>query len=114
MTTELDSADSIPRGFLSFSLVSQEIISVLFAFYSYYQGDMDLATFYLAMAALLLVGLGIHSIFDRPRTARLVMAAVMIGSYFYLLSGASICATTSSPAPSLRSWGSLQHWRCST
>ncbi|MDC3263697.1 hypothetical protein OAU51_00055 [Porticoccaceae bacterium] len=68
--TEHDSADSIPRGFLSFSLVSQEIISVLFAFYSYYQGDMDLATFYLAMAALLLVGLGIHSIFDRPHSAR--------------------------------------------
>jgi diguanylate cyclase (GGDEF)-like protein len=89
LMTELDSTDSIPRGFLSFSLVSQEIISVLFAFYSYYQGDMDLATFYLAMAALLLVGLGIHSIFDRPRTARLLLAAVMIGSYFYLLSGAS-------------------------
>ncbi|EAS48033.1 GGDEF domain protein [marine gamma proteobacterium HTCC2207] len=89
LMTELDSTDSIPRGFLSFSLVSQEIISVLFAFYSYYQGDMDLATFYLAMAALLLVGLGIHSIFDRPRTARLLLATVMIGSYFYLLSGAS-------------------------
>jgi diguanylate cyclase (GGDEF)-like protein len=89
LMTELDSTDSIPRGFLSFSLVSQEIISVLFAFYSYYQGDMDLATFYLAMAALLLVGLGIHSIFDRPRTARLVLALVLIGGYFYLLSGAS-------------------------
>ena len=50
---------------------------------------MDLATFYLAMAALLLVGLGIHSIFDRPRTARLVLALVLIGGYFYLLSGAS-------------------------
>jgi len=34
LMTELDSTDSIPRGFLSFSLVSQEIISVLFAFYS--------------------------------------------------------------------------------
>lgn len=43
---------------------------------------MDLATFYLAMAALLLVGLGIHSIFDRPRTARLVLALVLIGGYF--------------------------------
>jgi hypothetical protein len=82
LMTELDSTDPIPRGFLSFSLVSQEIISLLFAFYSYYQGDMDLATFYLAMAALLLVGLGIHSIFDRPRTARLVLALVLIGGYF--------------------------------
>jgi hypothetical protein len=32
MTTELDSADSIPRGFLSFSLISQEIVSVLLPF----------------------------------------------------------------------------------
>ena len=85
---ELKSADSLPTGFLSFSLVSQEIISVLFAFYSYQQGDMNLATFYLAVAALLLVGLGIHSIFDRPRVARALLAFVLVASFLYLLAGA--------------------------
>lgn len=85
---EFKSTDSLPRGFLSFSLVSQEIISVLFAFYSYQQGDMDLATFYLAVAALLLVGLGIHSIFDRPRVARGLLAFVLVASFLYLLAGA--------------------------
>ena len=87
--TELDSADSLPSGFLSFSLVSQEIIAVLFAFYSYQQGDMSLATFYLAVAGLLLIALGIHSIFDQPRTARLLLALLLVASFFYLLSGAS-------------------------
>ena len=83
--TEMDSKDSIPSGFLSFSLVAQEIIAVLFAFYSYQQGDMSTATFYLAMAGLLLVGLGIHSIFGRPRLARALLAALLISSFFYLL-----------------------------
>ena len=83
--TETDSRQSIPSGFLSFSLVAQEVITVLFALYSYQQGDMSTATFYLAMAGLLLVGLGIHSIFDRPQLARALLAFLLIGSFFYLL-----------------------------
>jgi diguanylate cyclase (GGDEF)-like protein len=89
LMTETDHKDSIPSGFLSFSLVAQEIIAVLFAFYSYQQGDMSTATFYLAVAGLLLVALGIHSIFDRPRLARALLAALLIGSFFYLLAGAT-------------------------
>ena len=61
--TETDSRQSIPGGFLSFSLVAQEIITVLFALYSYQQGDMSTATFYLAMAGLLLVGSGYSQYF---------------------------------------------------
>lgn len=86
--TEMDSKDSIPSGFLSFSLVAQEIIAVLFALYSYRQGDMSTATFFLAVAGLLLVSLGIHIIFDRPRLARTLLAGLLIGSFFYLLAGA--------------------------
>ncbi|MDO7635681.1 MAG: hypothetical protein MUQ60_07190 [Porticoccaceae bacterium] len=84
--TDMDSKQSIPSGFLSFSLVAQEIISVLFAFYSYQSGEMALATFYLGVAGILLVGLGIHSIFDRPALVRGLLAAVLIVTFFYLLS----------------------------
>ena len=87
--TELDSADSLPSGFLSFSLVSQEIIAVLFAFYSYQQGAMGLATFYLALAALLLVGMGINSIFNFPQAARALLALVLVASFFYLLANST-------------------------
>jgi diguanylate cyclase (GGDEF)-like protein len=87
--TETDSKDSIPSGFLFFSLVAQEIITVLFAFYSYQQGDMSTATFYLAVAGLLLVGLGIHSIFGRPQLARALLAVLLVGSFFYLLTATS-------------------------
>ena len=99
-----DNSESIPGGFLSFSLVAQEIIAVLFAFYSYQQGDMSTATFYLAMAGLLLVGLGIHSIFDRPQLARALLALLLIGSFFYLLvatsdnsAGSPLNSPTNSP-----------------
>jgi len=84
--TDMDSKQSIPSVFLSFSLVAQEIISVLFAFYSYQSGEMALATFYLGVAGILLVGLGIHSIFDRPALVRGLLAAVLIVTFFYLLS----------------------------
>jgi diguanylate cyclase (GGDEF)-like protein len=87
--TETDSKDSIPSGFLFFSLVAQEIITVLFAFYSYQQGDMSTATFYLAVAGLLLVSLGIHSIFDRPQLARALLAFLLVSSFFYLLTATS-------------------------
>ena len=95
--TETDSKDSIPSGFLSFSLVAQEIIAVLFAFYSYQQGDMSTATFYLAVAGLLLVGLGIHRIFDRPHLARALLALLLIGSFFYLLTANSDNSLPTSP-----------------
>jgi diguanylate cyclase (GGDEF)-like protein len=90
---ETDSKDTIPSGFLSFSLVAQEIIAVLFAFYSYQQGDMSTSTFYLAVAGLLLVGLGIHSIFDRPHLARALLALLLVSSFFYLLTATSDSST---------------------
>ena len=91
--TETDSSVSIPGGFLAFSLVAQEIIAVLFAFYSYLQGDMATATFFLAVAGLILTGLGIHSIFDRPQLARALLALLLIGSFFYLLVATSDSST---------------------
>lgn len=91
--TETDSSVTTPGGFLAFSLVAQEVIAVLFAFYSYLQGDMTTATFFLAVAGLILIGLGIHSIFDRPHLARALLAFVLIGSFFYLLVATSDSST---------------------
>ena len=83
--TETDSKKQIPNGFLTFSLIAQEVIAILFSFYAYQQGDMSTATFFLAVAGLLLVGLGIHSIFDQPELARALLALLLISSFFYLL-----------------------------
>ena len=55
---KVDNKDLVTGGFLSFSLMGQEIIAIMFALYSYFQGEMALATFYLAIAGVLLFALG--------------------------------------------------------
>ena len=81
---KVDNKDLVTGGFLSFSLMAQEIIATMFAFYSYRQGEMALATFYLAIAGVLLVALGIFYIFDRHNLARLLLAGtLLIGFFFY-------------------------------
>lgn len=51
-----DNKDLITGGFLSFSLMAQEIIAIMFAFYSYRQGEMGLATTLFVGFFFLLVG----------------------------------------------------------
>jgi diguanylate cyclase (GGDEF)-like protein len=84
-----DSKDLATGGFLSFSLMAQEIIVVMFAFYSYRQGEMGLATFYLAIAGILIVALGVFYIFDQHRLARLLLASTLFLGFLFLLLGAS-------------------------
>ena len=84
-----DNKDLVTGGFLSFSLMAQEIIAIMFAFYSYRQGEMGLATFYLAIAGVLIVALGIFYIFDHHRLARLLLNGTLFISFFFLLLGAS-------------------------
>ena len=86
---KVDNKDLVTGGFLSFSLMAQEIIATMFAFYSYRQGEMALATFYLAIAGVLLVALGIFYIFDRHNLARLLLAGTLLIGFFFLLLGAS-------------------------
>ncbi|MDG1812373.1 MAG: GGDEF domain-containing protein [Porticoccaceae bacterium] len=86
---KVDNKDLVTGGFLSFSLMAQEIIAIMFAFYSYRQGEMALATFYLAIAGVLLVALGIFYIFDRHNLARLLLAGTLLIGFFFLLLGAS-------------------------
>ena len=84
-----DNKDLITGGFLSFSLMAQEIIAIMFAFYSYRQGEMGLATFYLAIAGVLIVALGIFYIFEHHSLARLLLATTLFVGFFFLLVGAS-------------------------
>ncbi len=84
-----DNKELATGGFLSFSLMAQEIIAIMFAFYSFRQGEMGLATFYLAVAGVLIVGLGVFYIFDQHRLARLILASTLITGFFFLLLGAS-------------------------
>ena len=84
-----DNKDLVTGGFLSFSLMAQEFIAIMFAFYSYRQGEMALATFYLAVAGLLIVALGLFFIFDHHRLARVLLASTLLTCFFFLLLGAS-------------------------
>ena len=84
-----DNKDLVTGGFLSFSLMAQEFIAIMFAFYSYRQGEMALATFYLAVAGLLIVALGLFYIFDHHRLARVLLASTLLTCFFFLLLGAS-------------------------
>ena len=84
-----DNKDLVTGGFLSFSLMAQEIIAIMFAFYSYRQGEMGLATFYLAIAGVLIVAMGIFYIFEHHSLARLLLATTLFVGFFFLLVGAS-------------------------
>lgn len=84
-----EESDVIPTGFLPFALTAQEVVSVFCAIYSYWRGEMDLATFYLGMAGVLLVCLGAYFIFNRENVSRFVLTLTLIAGYFYLLGGAS-------------------------
>jgi len=50
---------------------------------------MALATFYLAVAGLLIVALGLFYIFDHHRLARVLLASTLLTCFFFLLLGAS-------------------------
>lgn len=69
--------------------MAHEIIAVMFAFYSYRQGEMGLATFYLAIAGALIAALGVLYIFAQRRLARILLASTLFVGFFFLLLGAS-------------------------
>ncbi len=77
--------DITSGGFLCFSLISLEIITSALGLYSYYQGDMVLATFYLVLASTLILALGVFYIFDQHRLAKLLLTSTLIGGFFFLL-----------------------------
>ena len=77
--------DIASGSFLCFALVAQEMITSVFALYSYSQGDMLLATFYLALASTLIVALGVFYIFDQQRLAKLLLTSTLICGFFFLL-----------------------------
>lgn len=80
---------SINRRFLLFSLIAQEFIAITFALYSFSQGEIQLAIFYMSVAITLSVALGIVYIYQQHNVARLLLAATLLMGFFYLLVGAS-------------------------
>ena len=80
---------SINRRFLLFSLIAQEFIAITFALYSFNQGEIQLAIFYMSVAVTLSVALGIVTIYQQYNVARLLLAATLLTGFFYLLIGAS-------------------------
>lgn len=80
---------SINRRFLLFSLIAQEFIAITFALYSFNQGEIQLAIFYMCVAITLSVALGIVYIYQHYNVARLLLATTLLTGFFYLLIGAS-------------------------
>jgi len=77
--------DLVSGNFLSFALITQKIIATVCAVYAYQQGDMRLATFYLALASILIVALGVLYIFDHYHLAKLLLTGALICGFFFLL-----------------------------
>ena len=77
--------DLVSGSFLPFSLIAQKVIASICAVYAYYQGDMALATFYLAVASVLILALGVFYISDRQRLAKFLLTGTLICGVFFLL-----------------------------
>ena len=80
---------SINSRFLSFSLVAQEIIALVFALYSFSQGEIKLVFFYISVASVLSIALAVFYICQRYNLARVLLATTLLGGFFFLLIGAS-------------------------
>ena len=76
--------DLVSGSFLPFSLIAQKVIASICAVYAYYQGDMALATFYLAVASMLILALGVFYISDRQRLAKFLLTGTLICGFFPL------------------------------
>jgi len=85
----MEISNSINSNFLSFSLIAQELIAVIFAFYSFRQGEMELVIFYMSVASVLSVALGAFYIYQRHNAARFLLASTLVTGFFFLLMGAS-------------------------
>jgi len=81
-----ESADS---NFLSFSLISQQLITVAFALCCFYQQRIVLVIFYMSIASALSVTLGIFYVYKRHNVARFLLVSTLAAGFLLLLVGTS-------------------------
>ena len=71
--------------FLSFSLVAQTCLAITFALYSFSRGEIKFVIFYMSVAIMLSLALGISHINRRQGLPRGLLAITLLGGSFYLL-----------------------------
>ena len=85
----MERSDPADSNFLLFSLIAQELIAIIFAFYSFRQGEMALVIFYMSAATVLSVAMGVFYIYQRHDVARFLLASTLVVGFFFLLIGTS-------------------------
>lgn len=76
---------SINSRFLSFSLVAQEIIALIFATYSFSQGEIKLVFFYISVATIISIALTVFYICQCYSLARVLLATTLLCGFLFLL-----------------------------
>lgn len=71
--------------FLSFSLVAQTCLAITFALYSYSRGEIKFVIFYMSVAIMLSLAVGISHINRRQGLPQGLLAITLLGGSFYLL-----------------------------
>jgi diguanylate cyclase (GGDEF)-like protein len=71
--------------FLSFSLIAQTFLAITFALYSYSRGEIKFVIFYMSVAIILSLALGISHINRRQDIPRGLLAITLLAGSFYLL-----------------------------
>ena len=75
--------------FLSVSLIAQQILAVLFAFYSFYQEKLQLVIFYMSAASVIAVALGVLFAFQYHNTAKFILLSTLAAGVIVLLASTS-------------------------
>jgi len=81
--------ESTDSNFLSLSLIAQQILAVAFAFHSFYQERMVLVIFYMSVASVISVALGVFYAYKHHNAARLILLSTLAAGAVLLLVGTS-------------------------
>jgi hypothetical protein len=71
--------------FLSESIIAQQIIAVVFAFYSFYQEKIELAIIYMSVATAIAVALGVFFVYQYRLAAKFILLSTLAAGAIALL-----------------------------
>ena len=73
--------------FLSISIIAQQIIAVVFAFYSFYQEKIELVIIYMSVATAIAVALGVFFVYQYYLAAKFILLSTLAAGVIVLLAG---------------------------
>ena len=71
--------------FLSVSIIAQQIIAVVFAFYSFYQEKIELVIIYMSVATAIAVALGVFFVYQYHLAAKFILLSTLAAGAIALL-----------------------------